>query len=199
MSRIEEERRFFNERAHTWDEKVVHDGKKVQTIINHIGIKRGDSVLDVGCGTGVLTPDLFQKVKEEGSILAMDLSENMIAIAKEKYSYPNVYFQRGNVLADLKDKAFQHIICYSMFPHFEDKREAIHRLKKHLLPKGTLTIAHSNSREYINGMHKEQSGTIVEEDRLPSIKTLRDYGKEVGLRLGKTVDSSEYFILIFEN
>lgn len=199
MRKIEEERAFFNERAATWDEKVVHDPDKIKTILDLIGLNKGDSVLDVGCGTGVLTPFLLEKVGSGGHILAMDLAEEMVAVAKKKHPDSNVDFQRGNVLEDLGDALFHHIICYSMFPHFEDKKHSIHQLKKHLLPGGTLTIAHSSSRDEINGMHKEQSGTAVEEDRLPDATTLMAYGKEAGLETAHVLDTSEMFLVIFKN
>ncbi|SFI27302.1 demethylmenaquinone methyltransferase / 2-methoxy-6-polyprenyl-1,4-benzoquinol methylase [Tindallia magadiensis] len=199
MTKTEKERAFFNEKAATWDQQVVHKPEKISTILDAIGIQKGDKILDVGCGTGVLTPYLLEKLQGKGWILAMDLAEEMIKRAKEKYSDPQVEYRRGNVLEDLGDETFHHIICYSMFPHFENKEQAIHQMKKHLKAKGTLTIAHSNSREEINGIHEKQATTIVAEDRLPSEETLVAFGKKAGLEKEQVIDSSEYFMVMLRN
>jgi len=198
MTKIEKERAFFNERAATWDQKVVHDPKKITAILATIEIKEGDRILDVGCGTGVLSPYLLKLIGEQGSILSMDLAEEMIRIAKKKRNHPQVEYRRGNVLEDLGEEIFDQIICYSMFPHFEKKKEAIGQLTKHLKPGGTLTIAHSNSRDGINGMHGEQTGTTVKEDRLPTAEMLISYGEEAGLERAQVIDNSECFLVSFK-
>ena len=56
----------------------------------HINVR---SMLDIGCGTGVLCHVLQEHgIKAHG----MDLSENMIAMAKDKY--PEIPFEQGNMI-----------------------------------------------------------------------------------------------------
>lgn len=198
MTKTEKERAFFNEKAATWDQQVTHNPQKITTMLKKIGIQKGESILDVGCGTGILTPYLLKEIEEEGWILSIDLAEEMIKRAKMKTTHPQVEYRRGNVLEDLGNQSFHHIICYSMFPHFEDKRQAIHQMKTHLKPGGTLTIAHGSSRDEINGIHKRQCGEVVAEDRLPSSQVLRAFGEEVGLEKTHLTDTSQSFCLILK-
>jgi len=55
---------FFNSVASTWDETCNHDMIKVESILDLIEIKSGSHILDVGTGTGVLIPSLYQRVTQ---------------------------------------------------------------------------------------------------------------------------------------
>jgi SAM-dependent methyltransferase len=50
-------------------------------LISRAAIRRGERVIDVGCGTGATTLELAELVGPEGSVLAIDLSEPMLALA----------------------------------------------------------------------------------------------------------------------
>ena len=57
-------------------------------------IRHGNDVLDVGCGTGVLTRSLTQHVGDSGSSTGIDLSESMLGVARERC--PDATFHQGN-------------------------------------------------------------------------------------------------------
>lgn len=188
---------FFNSIAGTWDETCNHDMIKVEYILDLIGIKAGSYILDVGTGTGVLIPSLYQKVTQSGSIKAIDLAEKMIEIAQQKNKYENVIFECEDVL-DIKDDedAYDHVICYSMFPHFQSRKaEAVDRLAQKLKVGGKLTICHSQSREDINNLHKRVDET-VKEDNLPTMSTMNQYFLDAGLEVIKEVDNTDMFVII---
>jgi SAM-dependent methyltransferase len=46
--------------------------------------KRGDSVLDIGCGTGTTLLRLAEAVRPEGSVLGVDISEQQLALARQR-------------------------------------------------------------------------------------------------------------------
>lgn len=56
----------------------------------------GDRVLDVAAGTGDLTVELSKRVGPDGEVVGVDLSEGMLALAREKA--PEIRFEQGSAL-----------------------------------------------------------------------------------------------------
>jgi demethylmenaquinone methyltransferase/2-methoxy-6-polyprenyl-1,4-benzoquinol methylase len=52
-----------------------------ELLVRRLPIRRGDTVLDVGCGTGLCLPLLQHKVGPTGAILGIDASEHMLDVA----------------------------------------------------------------------------------------------------------------------
>ena len=53
---------FLNSMAGTWDERCRDDQYRINEILDLLPIKQGDTVLDVGTGTGVLVPYLLERI-----------------------------------------------------------------------------------------------------------------------------------------
>jgi demethylmenaquinone methyltransferase/2-methoxy-6-polyprenyl-1,4-benzoquinol methylase len=51
--------------------------------ISELGLKDGDTVVDVGCGTGLNFPRLYQAVGPRGTIIGVDLSDAMLVQARK--------------------------------------------------------------------------------------------------------------------
>jgi len=75
-------------------------------VVKFIGIKEGDRVLDIGCGTG---DQVFYYAKTGAIVAGIDLNPEMIEIAmkgQKRYGFNNVYFQG----ADAVDLPFEDSI-----------------------------------------------------------------------------------------
>ena len=83
-------REFFNRVAHKWDEMCHHDDKKIRKIVDLADIKKKSKILDIGTGTGILINYLLEKSPTK--LVGVDISENMIEVAKEKYKGRSVEF-----------------------------------------------------------------------------------------------------------
>jgi demethylmenaquinone methyltransferase/2-methoxy-6-polyprenyl-1,4-benzoquinol methylase len=146
-------RDFFNSMADRWDEKNHYEMNKIELMLNLLYIKNGDTVLDVGTGTGVLLPLLLRKTGGE-YITAIDVAEKMIEKAKQKFPDTGTRFAAADVMEyPFDNDSFNHIICYSVFPHIQEKSAAIARFAAALKPGGLLSVLHSASKEKINGVH----------------------------------------------
>ncbi|WP_273326125.1 class I SAM-dependent methyltransferase [Vallitalea guaymasensis] len=187
---------FFNSVADSWDEMCNHDMKKVEYILDLVDIQAGSRILDVGTGTGILIPSLYKRVTGSGKIKAVDMAEKMIEVARKKNSFENVVFECKDILKkDNDEEYYDYIICYSMFPHFHCKEEAVEKLSRKLKSGGKLTICHSQSREAINKLHKRVDDT-VKEDNLPEMEKLEQYFSESGLEVVEQVDNEDMFVVI---
>ena len=76
------------------------------------GIKPGDRVLDMGCGTGELTSYLANLVGKDGEVVAVDPDFERIKVACEKHPLENIRFKHGE--------------SSSEFPHYDEQYFDIH-------------------------------------------------------------------------
>jgi demethylmenaquinone methyltransferase/2-methoxy-6-polyprenyl-1,4-benzoquinol methylase len=182
---------FFNDMAEEWDAKNKWDMDKIGLMLKLLYIKSGDAVLDVGTGTGVLVPFLLGYTN---NVSAIDSAEKMIDVARKKFADTGVNFIHGDALEHpFDDDTFDHIICYSVFPHFDDKPLAIARLAKKLKPGGFLSILHSASKEKINGVHVHTSSMDIKSDNLPPAQALVTCARDNGLREEIVIDNTEMY------
>ncbi len=188
---------FFNSVAKNWDNMIEVNESKINFLLSQLEILESDHILDVGTGTGVLIPFL-SKLNPKGYIKAIDISCNMLEVAKEKFKNKNnIDFELVNVESDELNEKFDKIILYSMFPHLENKTATIKKLvENNLLDGGKLMIAHSNSREFLNNMHRN-THEIVSESRLIEVSKQRKLFEDVGLTVEKAFeDDNIYFLII---
>lgn len=200
MNHVQRRIQFFNERAEGWDEYAHHDESKIRIILDLIGISKGDHVLDVGCGNGILTPFLLNRIGSQGSVLAVDVSPGMVEVARRKHVYSNIEFRCDDIQTiQLKRTRFNAVIFYSMFPHIDDKQKAITRCAQLLLPGGKLCICHSDPRYKIIQIHKRQSDSPVSGDIFPQTVEILDLIENAGLKIRYKQDDDEMFVVIGEN
>ena len=53
-------------------------------LLARLGVTGGENVLEIGCGTGALTVPLAAAVGDNGRLVAVDISEPMIGVARER-------------------------------------------------------------------------------------------------------------------
>lgn len=100
-------------------------------------IKSGDRVLDVSCGSGLVTLPIAEAVTPKGSVTGIDLSEGMIEKARlrnEKLNFSHVYFKQMDAESlDFEDNSFDSVVCslgLMYFPYPEKALEEMFRVAK---------------------------------------------------------------------
>lgn len=147
---------FFDKFAGSWDKNQVRNEEVIEKILCIAGIKSGVNVLDVACGTGILFGDYYKR--NVSSVTAIDISENMVRLAKQKFPEADVIC--GDAETYKLGKEFDSIVIYNAFPHFVNDKMLIENLSSQLSNGGRLTIAHGCSREEIIECHKESANHV---------------------------------------
>ena len=147
---------YFNSRAAIWDEQVTEkDISRLKIMIARLDISKGEAVLDVGTGTGVFVPFLLEKIGPEGKLVCLDFAGEMLKICKAKGFQGNIIFLCADIMENgLPDESFDNVVCYSVFPHFEDKPGALREIYRLLKKGGRLFICHTSGRQAINEVHR---------------------------------------------
>lgn len=149
---------FFDRCAPTWDAEMIRSDRKINIILDNARVGAGSCVLDVACGTGVLTPDYL--ARSVASVTAVDISPEMIRRARGKFRDDRVQFLCGDVETLDVGRNFDAVVVYNAFPHFPDPERLVARLALLLRPGGVLTVAHGMGRAAIDGHHKGRASAV---------------------------------------
>lgn len=103
---------------------------------------RGDRVLDIGCGPGMLALELSRAVGDAGSVLGIDPSPDMLAAARKRCGgRANVSFMDGTANAlPLDDAAVDRAVALQVFEYLEDIPGALLEARRVLDADGRLVI-----------------------------------------------------------
>ena len=120
--------------------------------------KRGESILDLGCGTGRLTMQLASLVGDSGRVVGVDPDPCRIAVAKEQLTKTNVdvpvVFRLGSIYEAVRFGQFDGIFSNYVFHWFErtERAEMMQKMYDCLKPGGRLTFLlepHQPQRKFI--------------------------------------------------
>ena len=144
---------FFDRCAPHWDAEQLDRSAVIERILDASGISAGMRVLDVACGTGIMFPHYLQR--GVASVTGVDISPEMARLASEKFREESAVTV---LCADVEEAAFSApfdaVMVHNAFPHFPQPERLIARLSSLLTGGGTLTVAHSLSRDTINAHHQ---------------------------------------------
>jgi ubiquinone/menaquinone biosynthesis C-methylase UbiE len=186
-------RAYFNQKASIWDENVAEkDAAKLEGMARRLSVGPGSTILDVGTGTGVFIPFLLNRIGTRGRIVGLDIAEEMLKRAVAKSSDGCVDYLCADVTCiPVADEIFDGIICYSSFPHLQDKGKALTEMKRVMKVGGKLYICHTSSRAAINQIHR--SIPTVRHDTIPDEHEMRLLLLESGLTDVIIADESESY------
>jgi len=115
-------------------------------LIEKMGVKEGDVILDVGCGTGRLALSVLKIVGPSGKVIGLDPISNRILVANKKVSdhnYPNLHFMIGvgEDLGAFSEATFDEVYFSSVFHWIPEKEKALGEAYRVLKSGGKIGIS----------------------------------------------------------
>lgn len=111
-------------------------------LIESAALQPGERVLDVACGTGVVTRLAAQKVGSSGSVAGLDVNPGMLAVARS--AAPSGlsidWYETSAEAMPLADAAFDAVLCQMGLQFFPSKLAAIREMRRVLAPGGRVVI-----------------------------------------------------------
>jgi ubiquinone/menaquinone biosynthesis C-methylase UbiE len=194
IRRINQLQRELFDKLYRLFEPPLPDGvpERLERIVASGEIERGDSVLDVGSGTGIMVPLIREY--QPARIYACDLSEAMLGQLRENYAYAET------ILADVRelrlpDASLDVIFINACYPNIVDKATAFSNISRMLVPGGRLVISHPLGKSFIEVIRKSTPFPL---DDFPERSEAETLLPEFGFGIKSFIDEPELYILVAE-
>jgi len=116
----------------------VVGGPVASGLVKAAALRPGERVLDVACGTGVVTRLAAEGVGSSGKVAGLDPNPGMLAVAKET-APPGTsidWYQSPAEAIPLPDEAFDVVLCGMGLQFFSDKRAGLREIRRVLVRGG---------------------------------------------------------------
>jgi len=115
-----------------------------RSTITRLQLRPGNHVLDVACGSGASAIPAAEAVAPDGTVLAIDLAERLLALGEAKAArrgLKNICFERGDMMAlNQPDGKFDAVVCVFGIFFVPDMAAAVRELRRMVKPGGDLAI-----------------------------------------------------------
>lgn len=111
-------------------------------LMAHASLSPGQKVLDLACGSGVVTEIVAAAVGSGGSVVGLDFSPPMLEVARSKtFSGASAeWVQADAANIPFPDDTFDAVVCQHGFQFFPDRLAAANEVKRVLKPGGRLAF-----------------------------------------------------------
>jgi SAM-dependent methyltransferase len=135
-----------------WDLASAHYDALWQTpleplhnrLLDALALKPGERVLDVACGSGLVTAPAARAVGPAGEVLGVDLSERMLACARQRLDrlgHANARLARMDAESlEIADASFDVALCSLGLMYLPDPLQALREMQRVLRPGGRLGL-----------------------------------------------------------
>lgn len=146
---------LYSKRSQSYDRSEWHD-RLARNLVDYADIKTGSKVLDIATGTGMVAFYAASKVGSHGSVVGIDISEEMIQIANTKLKsadFSNIKFEIGDgeTLA-FEENSFDYIFCGSALIWMTDIQFALTHWRSKLKSNGKVGFHAFSENAFVTGV-----------------------------------------------
>ena len=186
----EQDINMFNELSSQWKKNIPEKNYIIaKEIIENLNIVKGQSLLDVACGTGILYPIL--KNTNLSKYTAMDIAEKMVSEFLKFHPNTDVRLMDFEEEVTFKED-FDYIIIFNSIPHFYDLNTVFKNAYNNLNPGGKFIIVHCRTREELKERRKLLGYTSIN-DPIPIDSTLVELCNRYDFKEMKIKDTDYFY------
>ncbi len=116
---------------------------KAQDLVALATLQAGERVLDVACGTGVVTRQAAQAVGTAGQVIGLDINEGMLQVARTVVPPAGapIIWHHGSVMAlPFPEASFDVVLCQWGLEFFPDRAQGLREMARVLVPGGRVGL-----------------------------------------------------------
>jgi ubiquinone/menaquinone biosynthesis C-methylase UbiE len=167
--------RWSNQYDRTLGSISFHRGL-LDLVVRNARVKDGDQILDLGCGTGLLSLKCLQQAR--CSVMGADYSQEMLAILKDKIQKLKLKDKISLCLMDaaslkFKDRTFDKVVSSVALHHLKDKLPALKRVFRVLKPGGIFIIGEVDmdaTGKHTDTKRLKHMLRVLEQEWVPALK-----------------------------
>jgi ubiquinone/menaquinone biosynthesis C-methylase UbiE len=186
---------FFDSLAGEWDKNTWSSppASLFERVISGLNVPENGTVLDIGCGTGILFPYYLKSIGVGGRLYALDVSTEMLKEAMRKFPVPNLDLIKADAHSiPLEDNSCDAVVAFSCFPHFENPVSVLREMGRIARLGRPVVVFHSDNRETINNIHRG-GPACIRRHILPTGHEMEKLMKEAGLAPTKIMDDDKWY------
>ncbi|MFD3482310.1 class I SAM-dependent methyltransferase [Streptomyces sp. NPDC058665] len=184
-------RAFFTPKADRWEARFAADTPAYVSAVSRMGLRPGQTALDVGCGTGRVLPALREEVGDKGTVLGVDVTPAMLAAAAREGRGGSARLLIADCLRlPLPSGTVDGIFSAGLLNHVADPPAALCEWARVVRPGGTLLLFHPSGRAERAARH----GRPLSPDDPLAEANLRPTLDATGWRTDCYDDARDYFL-----
>lgn len=126
---------------YNWADQKVGPFQSTTELVKIADINPDDKILDVACGTGVVSKEISQCLGTNGLLVGIDLSRTTLEIARKSIIFPNTNFLEMDAENMGFNFKFDKVTCQYGLMFFPDSQKVLKSIRKILNQKGKLIVA----------------------------------------------------------
>lgn len=111
--------------------------------IGRLALKKGDIVVELGCGTGLNFPLIMERIGHEGKLIGVDLTPGMLDLAQSRvnrFGWKNVELVQSDIAAYTFPDSVNGVLATGLFGYIPEYDQVIKSASQSLVPGGHLSI-----------------------------------------------------------
>jgi len=120
-------------------------GPCAKALVAAADVRRGDRVLDIACGTGVVSREASNLEQTPSSVVGVDLNDGMLETARlyaTKFGVEDILFKHGDATSlPFDDGEFNVVLCQQGLQFMPDKSSVMAEISRVLAPSGGCAIS----------------------------------------------------------
>jgi ubiquinone/menaquinone biosynthesis C-methylase UbiE len=158
--------------------------ERCSLMLANLGIKRGMTICDMGCGNGFYTLKMAKMVGENGHIYGVDIQPEMLKLLNDRaddQAIRNFTPVLGTFIDPRLPKGkFDLILCVDVYHEFSYPEQMLAAMRESLTPKGLMVLVEYRTEDPnvpIKPEHKMSKAQVMKELRPNGFKLVKEYEK----------------------
>lgn len=146
----------YSHRSNNYDDEGDFHPRLAHRLIECVVIHKGQKILDIATGTGLVAIEVAQLVGSEGKVIGVDISAGMLDQAKRKIEavgLSNIELRQADAEAlEFLDNSFDRVLCCTALPLMTNLQATLRLWYRFLKPDGLIGLCVFAETAFVTGV-----------------------------------------------